>query len=124
MEFFLNPKIQILFTFIIVSLAWPLFDLQLTEVHYILNNLNFGFSNFLFHEFSYIKKIVFFIFIFILTYLTFMQNFTYNVYKGIKANKLNVSILASRNLTMYHFYKLVKKHLYILDFNDLFKKII
>ena len=56
---FLNPKIQILFTFIIVSLAWPLFDLQLTEVHYILNNLNFGFSNFLFHEFSYIKKIVF-----------------------------------------------------------------
>ena len=43
---FLNPKIQILFTFIIVSLAWPLFDLQLTEVHYILNNLNFGFSNF------------------------------------------------------------------------------
>ena len=107
---FLNPKIQILFTFIIVSLAWPLFDLQLTEVHYILNNLNFGFSNFLFHEFSYIKKIVFFTFIFILTYLTFIK-FYYNVYKGIKANKLNVSILA---LQPYYvsFYKLVKTFIY------------
>lgn len=94
----LNQKLQILFTFFVVSLAWPLFNLQLTEINYILGNLNFGLKNIWFLEFYYIKKIIFCTFIIILTYLTFMQNFTSIVYKEIKANKLNVSILAFATL--------------------------
>ena len=108
----LNQNLQILFTFIIVSLAWPLFDLQLNELNYILSNLNFEFNNFLFNEFHYIKKIIFFSYIFILFYFTFMQNFTFSIYQGVKANKLNVLILASCTLLSIIFINWSKTFIY------------
>ena len=75
--------LQITFTFLIVSAAWPLFDLSIKEIIYIFKNFTIDSTSFVFTSFFFIKKIIFIFYFFLLIFITFILNISENLYNDL-----------------------------------------
>lgn len=86
--------IQISLTFIIASSAWPLFDLNISEIYYIFKNFTIEATSSVFNGFFFIKKIIFIIYFFLLLFIVFRISISNHLYNGLKVSKLNLFIFA------------------------------
>jgi alginate O-acetyltransferase complex protein AlgI len=87
--------LQITFTFLIVSAAWPLFDLSIKEIIYIFKNFTIDSTSFVFTSFFFIKKIIFIFYFFLLIFITFILNISENLYNDLKSTKIKLLIFSS-----------------------------
>lgn len=83
---------QTTFTFIIVSTAWPLFDLSVSEIIYIFKSFTIDSTSSVFISFFLIKKIVFIFYFFLLIATVFSLNISDYLYNRMKATKINLFI--------------------------------
>lgn len=87
--------LQITFNFLIVSAAWPLFDLSINEIIYIVKNFTIDSTSSVFTSFFFIKKIIFIFYFFLLIFITFILNISENLYNDVKSTKVKLLIFSS-----------------------------